>query len=448
MYQFRSHFMYRVPTWVEATDLHPRLAEFAKGNAPQDSAGNQGPRAGLSSDQLGEVWDGLTNQLTPDANGNPPPLGDVVNMAMPPQYAPLMVIAEGIIATFMLKCVDAALTGIDVTDSIAVADRLELAWAAFRKRRRQAAVMHNGLGQCHSQGFLTLQDIEEIDMSEDFADEIERIANLAGRMFDQLAPGLVGMEVDAPMEVDGATTGGDLDRLMPSEVAKLAIDETSDMQTMEILQETAQETEVHGHVPSTGGPLLILVDESGSMTDSHRCKVAGRNSWAKACAVTLARIALAGGREVRVLHFGDQQVLGMLPAGDNRAMFEMARSFLDEGTCIPDALARARREVAKMMAEGFGHADVVLLTDGTECDRDGMKHQVERLTQDGVDLWTVAIGQDYDASHPLRTLAKHYVFAEDSALDDYATATDLAGQFVGAAMADGVGDEEDEYGAN
>jgi uncharacterized protein with von Willebrand factor type A (vWA) domain len=252
-------------------------------------------------------------------------------------------------------------------------------------------------------------------------------------MFDAMSYTRKQVQSDDPQEVRSATTGGDVARLLPAELAKLGNSSTRDQTVMRIVKKEAAVFEMAGIRSKSRGPMVLAIDESGSMHDHGSAE--GRNTWAKAAAVALTRIAWAENRAVRCVHFGTATVTQDIPRDDADALWQMARSFLSGGTCFEAALGAARIEVGDLEKSGLKGADIVLITDGEDLDHDKHNKELNHIDKAGIRLWTVSIGNELAQTVPVRARAELYIHARDVDLGDAKTAVDLAAQLKGAAMA-------------
>jgi hypothetical protein len=436
--QYSRSFSATVPTWDRAKEIHAFLAAFATGKIQHDVQGQAIQTANLTDPEMGQLWDGLTQQADPV---RPPLLADGIAWTMPHEYAGLFIVCDSIAAVFAIQCMDEALAGIDRTDAFELRQAMPKAWAAFRKRRQEAAELEGGLGCDMGASWHTLRDIEQFSQSDAFKQKILQIANLAGRMFDHMASTKVKQVTNDPEKVKGATVGGHIERLLPVEQALLGIDATKDRALMKVLKRDSSEFAMKGERTTTRGAIVIALDESVSMRDrGGRC---GRNTWAKAVAIALMRIAWQEGRATKVVHFGTSTVTSDVPKNDMRALFEMARSFVGGGTAIPTALDRSREMVGDLEASGFKGADIVFVSDGEDDKRRKIDEAIDRIDVAGIKLHTVGIGQDYAATHPLHARAQTYVFAHDRQLQNVNTAVQLAAPLMAAAL-----DNDDKDGSD
>lgn len=383
---------------------------------------------------LAELWESL--QGLPDITGCQTKIPMAVESTIPPEYVPVIRGVHGVVAAYAFCELAKSLVGVaDLDDDFVLRQAFVEGWAAFELRRQQANVIQEGTGCDLSQSWQTLRDIEDKSGHGSLLKQILTIANLAGRMYEKFGYQRKDHPNQDPEEVKGAKLGGDIDRVLPTELAMLGDEDLADMAAMKILTDNAPVLEMEGREAKCRGPLVLCIDESGSMSDAHASpQFHGRNTWAKACAVALTRIAWQEDRPVKVCHFGSGTEVQDVPKDDHRAMFEMMRSFLSGGTSFGTALRRGRKLVGDLEADGFIGADILLVTDGEDNAHDFINQQIDKMDAAGIKLWTVAIGDDIGKDHPVRTRCERYTFAADSKLGDPNTASDLAAGLNKAAL--------------
>ena len=398
-------------------------------------------RKALGSEYLGEIWDGIMGTADHDTCKTVMP--SCIDLTMPVEYMTIIRRVSGVVAAFAYCEIVKELThGVDLKDDFDVRQAMERAWVTFDERAQEANNVQEGFGCDNSQSWQTLREIGD---EPDVKAKMMAIAKLAGRMFESFGYQRTEHPNENPEEVVGATTGNQLDRVLDSELALLADEDTEDAAAMKILQGQATITQMEGKEEKTRGPLVLAVDESGSMHDGdlgaaygangrRTGKWQGRNTWAKACCVALVRIAWSENRAARCVHFGNGTVVQELPKDDTRALFEMARSFLSGGTSFGSALKRSRSVVGDLASEGHTGADIMLITDGEDYDTDFHDREIDYMDRDGIKLWTVAIGEDIGSDNPVRKRAERYTYAADRQLGNADTATSLAAGLDKAAM--------------
>jgi len=235
--------------------------------------------------------------------------------------------------------------------------------------------------------------------------KVEYIARMAGQMYKSMQ-GLRKAPSTDPHEVDGVEQGGEPERLLASELAQLVDPTLTDQAAIRILEKRAPQYKMRGDQKASRGPLVIALDESGSMHDDSEC---GRNTFAKAAAVALARIAHEGGRMVAIVHFGDSAVVSRCAPGDHKALLDMSRHFLSGGTDIALALTKAAEEVEGLRQEGHVGADIVIVTDGEDGNYPGIDKVLSYTQARGTRLWTVAIECVIPPQSPLNARASELI---------------------------------------
>jgi uncharacterized protein with von Willebrand factor type A (vWA) domain len=196
--------------------------------------------------------------------------------------------------------------------------------------------------------------------------------------------------------------GNDLSRLLPGELVLLT-EPVLEIAVLErIVSRRAAQYAVRGTTKVSKGPLVIALDESGSMGGE-------KNEWAKAAAVALSRVAMEEKRPVCVVHYSTSTVIQPLPPGDTGALLKMIRHFLGKGTAIGLALGVAVQQVRDLALKGQKGADVILVTDGVDGDITAQETAIHEGHVIGARLWTVAIECDIPETSPLRAKAAHYI---------------------------------------
>ncbi len=433
--QYGTSFRSRALDYVDAKKQHKNVEDardaFVRGNTDREV-------------HCIELWESLVNIRKEEDKGA---ISDCVDWTIPQDFIPLMRRSDSIMASFAFVLIlEEIRDADDFDDDLGLRPLFQEAWRKFNKRRLEANKVEEGFGCDQSQSWHTLRDIYNVEDGEgDWKKRILEIAKLAGKMFDSFNYIAKKVPSDDPQEVEGVKIGGDIEQLLPQEIALMTNETTKDMQSMKVTKGEAQQRKMKGVRTKGRGPLVLLIDESGSMHDfggwGGSGGQRGRNTWAKACAVALTRVAWSEGREVRAVHFGYGAVTQELPKDDMHALFEMARSFMSGGTSFGGAMKTGMLEVKDLEVKGFKGADMVLLTDGEEHDYATHTKMLDIMDQDGVDLWTVAIGQPFRKDAPTRMRAKKYVEAQDSMLGSDDTATALTDGLQDAAMDNDEGGE-------
>jgi uncharacterized protein with von Willebrand factor type A (vWA) domain len=186
-----------------------------------------------------------------------------------------------------------------------------------------------------------------------------RICSLAGR-YRQLAQGLHKARSKKGFEeVTGLESGGDISRLVPSELMKLGIPELE----LDFLRRFAERQCLCREFASEErvgmGPVILVGDESGSM-------VGHRNESAKAIALTLAWIARKQGRWCGLVAFSGgtgHRVLSLSPDRWNQVdLLDWLQSYLGCGS-DQDVPVQEMAAIFTEIGAPVGKTDLIYITD-------------------------------------------------------------------------------------
>lgn len=192
-------------------------------------------------------------------------------------------------------------------------------------------------------------------------------------------------------EIVDVTLGDDLRRVVNSELALLSDPDTEDLFYAEYIAAELPVYTLVGEEHAGRGPIVLVVDESGSMTGE-------RNIWAKAIACCLlnisrrekrdfAYVGFSSPRQVHSFEFKTKQPL------DAQAIVDMAAHFYGGGT---DYMTGVERAVQIMDRAGeFRKADIVIVGDGDASFGVPDKIARDHLTEKGVRLHGIGIGGSY-----------------------------------------------------
>ena len=142
-----------------------------------------------------------------------------------------------------------------------------------------------------------------------------------------------------------------------------------------------------GEAPAADGPIILVVDSSGSMAGQ-------RIVWAKAVCMAVVGMAHRARRDAAVIEFagGNAITCDELPhrKTDPQALIEIAGRHLGGGT---DAIDQALADAAALTksAGAFQSADVILITDGHATVTDATRRTRQTLTGLGVRVQGITI---------------------------------------------------------
>ncbi|MCC6630074.1 MAG: hypothetical protein IT340_22065 [Chloroflexi bacterium] len=185
------------------------------------------------------------------------------------------------------------------------------------------------------------------------------IARLAGRL-TRIAMQVQASRVDHPPdEVTAIGLGADLTRVLPSETVLLAEPDLEELFWARYLDRRLAVYDLIGHEPQGRGPVILAVDNSGSMSGP-------REVWSKAVALALLAIAGRQRRDMAVIHFGgDARELKLFrfPKGQASPSETLAccGHWYGGGTAYEPWMAAALRLIDEAT---FDRADVIFVSDG------------------------------------------------------------------------------------
>jgi uncharacterized protein with von Willebrand factor type A (vWA) domain len=188
---------------------------------------------------------------------------------------------------------------------------------------------------------------------------LRRICELAGR-FRRVAQSRQRRKAAHGLDdVVGVVTDGDLGRLLPHELARLAVPEFEDDTLRRLVERQTMCREYAGVEPVAKGPIIISVDESGSMEGE-------KAHTAKALALALAWVARQQRRWVALAAYsGDSgERLLALPPGrwDEVALMDWLAAFIGKGSSI-DVPVREMPRYYEQLRAPVGATDVIFVTD-------------------------------------------------------------------------------------
>ena len=188
---------------------------------------------------------------------------------------------------------------------------------------------------------------------------LRRISELAGRFRRVAASRQRGKVAHGLDDVVGVEPGGDVGRLLPTELAKLAVPELELDALRRIAERGALCREHHAVEPVGKGPVLCVVDESGSMEGA-------KAHTAKALALALAWVARQQRRWAGLIAFsgGSGERLLALPPGrwDESALCDWLSAFIGGGSDLDVPINELPR-MYKEIGAPAGLTDLVMITD-------------------------------------------------------------------------------------
>ncbi|HKR58740.1 MAG TPA: hypothetical protein VJS64_03320 [Pyrinomonadaceae bacterium] len=193
--------------------------------------------------------------------------------------------------------------------------------------------------------------------------KLQQIAAVCGR-FTRIALQQQKTRVKHPPdEITSITTGNEIERLLPSEIALLADPDLEDLFYLKFAERSLMQYDLIGREPEGQGPIIIAIDESGSMTTDYGGMTG--EVWSKAVMLALLSIARLQKRDLAVIHFSgpDDLRLDLFPKGEATPaqVIACASFFFNGGTVFEPWMRKALELVDRSQ---FEKADVICVSDG------------------------------------------------------------------------------------
>ncbi len=270
-------------------------------------------------------------------------------------------------------------------------DALNAAVAAYGGHR---GVPGAGLGGGNGRALTTR---EKIDLAQRVGENarLKQLALLCGR-FTRVALDIQRSKVDHPPdEVTTIGRGADLARVLAGELSLLADPDLEELFLLRFAEQALQQYELVGAERQGRGPLVVALDESGSMAEPIGDGMT-KEVWSKAVTLALLAIARLQRRDLAVLHFsGDEQVLlHRFPKGEGAYPDVIAclDTFIGGGTIFEPWMAAALELVGEAT---FDRADVIAISDGLAAIEPSMVARWNRArAARGMRAYAVLIGTD------------------------------------------------------
>ena len=159
------------------------------------------------------------------------------------------------------------------------------------------------------------------------------------------------------------TYGNDISNCLSSELALLGTPETEILFFKRYYEKHLQQYRKREPSVKGDGDIIVLADESSSTREIA--------PWVKAFALALMDIALHGNKKFALVHFANSRNVktdvfesGKYTTDD---VLAAAEHFFGGGTDFPDFYKEHGGAALGLLTNGFGSADVVIITDG-ECE--------------------------------------------------------------------------------
>jgi uncharacterized protein with von Willebrand factor type A (vWA) domain len=222
--------------------------------------------------------------------------------------------------------------------------------------------------------------------------KLQQIAAVCGR-FTRIALQQQKPRVKHPPdEITSITTGNEIERLLPSEIALLADPDLEDLFYLKFAERGLTQYDLIGHEPQGQGPIIIAIDESGSMTTDYGGMTG--EVWSKAVMLALLSIARLQKRDLAVIHFSgpDDLRLNLFPKGEAKPaeVIACASFFFNGGTVFEPWMEKALELVD---GSQFEKADVICVSDGiSDVSPEAQAEWAKSRAENGMRAYGVLIG--------------------------------------------------------
>ena len=230
--------------------------------------------------------------------------------------------------------------------------------------------------------------------------KLRRIAMLAGRLRAQAIAKQMTKARPGAEELCDVSPSGDLQRVVPSELLNLAEPDTEALFFRRMMEKSLLTYELRGREKRAQGPIVICIDESGSMSGR-------RDEWAKATALAVCEIAARQKRPFAVVHYDTRVTRTDLVPDPRSLSLEALQGFVNHfsggGTQIAVALQKAHgiithHDVETKAKIDLRKADVILVSDGEDYSEAANQQALKRLHDDGIAVFGVAIESSFSDS--------------------------------------------------
>ena len=198
------------------------------------------------------------------------------------------------------------------------------------------------------------------------SDKLKQIAELCGRL-TRIALAVQKAKVKHPPdEIASIEVGNNVARMLPSELSLLADPELEDLFILKFIEKRLAQYELIHHEPQGRGPIILAIDESGSMLDpAVPDESISKEVWSKGIALALMAIARLQKRDIAIIHFASRNqiktqffIKGQTSAEE---ALQVAEFFYDGGTVFEPWMEKTLELIDQST---FDKADVICVTDG------------------------------------------------------------------------------------
>lgn len=231
--------------------------------------------------------------------------------------------------------------------------------------------------------------------------KLKKIALLAGKLTEIFLEGEKAKTKRTRSNIEDVSMGDDIPRVLPSEMIRLRHPILRKQFYKSYSEKRLLQHEYGGNVKKGKGPIVAMVDSSGSMSGENEV-------YSKATCMALLDVAKRQKRSFLVIHFDSHIAARNLKV--NRfsksspykitEVIDMAEYFGGGGTEFEPPLERAMIEVNE--EKEFSKADVIMITDGCSAVRDSfLKEFLTWKAKKNVTVFSVLMDRGYSSTSSL-----------------------------------------------
>lgn len=223
---------------------------------------------------------------------------------------------------------------------------------------------------------------------------LKQIAAVCGR-FTRVALNVQYSKVKHPPdEITSITTGRELGRILPSEIALLTDQTLEDLFFLKYAEGRLMQYDLIGNEKQGQGPIIIALDSSGSMAEGMGG--VSKEVWSKAVMLALLAVARLQSRDMAVIHFSGQGQLSTYHfpkgKGGHAEVIACTDHFFGGGTVFEPWMASA---LALVDRAAYDRADVICVSDGLSSISAPARAEWQRRREGrGMRAYSVLIGTD------------------------------------------------------
>ena len=223
-------------------------------------------------------------------------------------------------------------------------------------------------------------------------EQLRRIATMLGRMRVHARNKQRTKVKYVPEQIVDVTVGGELERLLPSELMQFAHPVLRTVAKRKLLERQSLQYEMEGTESADLGPMIMAVDCSGSMFCAHGSE-GSRLEWAIAVGICLCEIAMNENRPFVFYHFDSRSHDPIYVRKPKELTLDTVMEMLSSGSGWGTDISRAVDRAAEIQREGeWNKADLVLISDG---DDTGYDDALERFKNQGAAAYAISIGYGF-----------------------------------------------------